>query len=93
MNERLIRESAESKWISVKDRLPKKKGRYLCNIAMTRKDMQTILQFALNLEEVDEYDFQGRKRKGFYEMNNDGDYFEVKDVTHWMPLPEPPKMG
>ena len=65
---------AESGWISVKDRLPEKHDRYLCNVkAFSFPDLRyfAILKY------------------------DDGGFIEGKiytdDVTHWMPLPEPPK--
>ena len=65
-----------SKWISVKDRLPDKHDRYLCNVkAFSFPD---LCYFAIL-----KYD--------------DGGFIEGKiytdDVTHWMPLPKPPKEG
>lgn len=30
------------------------------------------------------------KRPGFYDYL-EGEYFEVRNITHWMPLPDPPK--
>ena len=58
-----------SEWISVKDRLPEKDGRYL---AITKHYKQPVIaQYTKN-----------EKYPWNWLMNN---------VTHWMPLPEPPK--
>ena len=70
------------KWISVEDRLPK--SCYLVLIAFAPS--------------------KGEVRKGLIVntgyINSDGNWFEChsplpicrwKDITHWMPLPEPPK--
>ncbi len=51
---------------------------------------QSVSRFATNLESVDEYDFKGVKRAGWYDFY-DGEFYEVDDITHWMPLPEIPK--
>jgi len=62
-------------WISVKDRLPNKKGRaYLVFIGDYSNSQDAV--------EVAWFD-------GKLEIN---DYPELEDgITHWMPLPEPPK--
>lgn len=60
-------------WISVKDRLPEKEGRYLC-VKQIGKSGAVYVQV----------------------MNGDSYGFSLEhiyhdDVTHWMPLPQPPK--
>lgn len=78
------------KWISVKDRLPKKNGEYLC-YSSDSKTMLT-LRFARCLHCcVDKFDFADKHRSGFYEYDGEWGYFEYSGITHWMPLPEPPK--
>lgn len=79
-----------AEWISVKDRLPKEGGKYLCYIP-DGKGYQEILGFAWNLEAVDEFDFYHQNYAGFYGYDSEDGYFEYSDVSHWMPLPEPPK--
>lgn len=71
----------ESNWISTKDRLPEKSGKYnyehvVCLVVRDR--YVTILSW--NCEE-NCWD------------NESGDDYEcdVLDVTHWQPLPSPPK--
>ena len=63
-------------WISVKDRLPEKPGRYLCwfgknTFAVGASIVPYIpdLHWFASLESLERYE----------------------NVTHWMPLPEPPK--
>lgn len=80
-----------SEWISVKDRLPDKEGIYLCFYRYCGCDIFRILSFAFNLEEVDEFDFKGQNRSGWYNRDSEWGYYEMSEVTHWMPLPEPPK--
>ena len=50
-----------------------------------------ILGFAKSLYSVDRYTFANEHRSGFYEYDSEYGYYEWSGVTHWMPLPEPPK--
>lgn len=81
-------------WISVKDRLPETNGKYLCaNYSKTfNRYFIEVLSFAKNLHKVDEFDFKEEKGKsGFYMYDSEWGYSHFRSVTHWMPLPEPPK--
>ena len=78
----------KQEWISVEERLPEKSRRYLCFC----NGYIGVRGFALNLKKIDEYDFYCADYSGWYDYDNEYDYFEVTRVTHWMPLPEPPKM-
>lgn len=80
-------------WISVKDRLPDKNGRYLCcyDLGIVSGKSIGIYSFAKNLYKVDKYDFKGMKRMGWYDYDSEWGYGEMSGVTHWMPLPELPK--
>ena len=62
-------------WISVKDRLPQENGRYLT--ANKRWD-----------DKINVFDlwFNG----GFWYVDGEDDVFDF-EVTHWMPMPNPPK--
>ena len=62
-------------WISVKDRLPEEKGRYL---TANKRFGDKIVVFDLW--------FGG----GFWYVEEEDDVFDF-EVTHWMPLPNPPK--
>lgn len=69
-------------WISVKDRLPEKSGDVLVYIAYRREHGRvTVVPYS------DRY-------KAF---NTRDEYvspkYKIDGVTHWMPLPEPPKEG
>lgn len=69
-------------WISVKDRLPEKNGQYIvfgCSDAMKKFLPDCIPIWICDYSE---------RNGGWYsiEMNRTIDY-----ITHWMPLPEPPK--
>lgn len=62
-------------WVSVKDKLPEKQGRYLIYGRFTCDCPNQVMEAY--------YLFKPRK------FMIDGIY--SKNVTHWMPLPEPPK--
>ena len=81
-------------WISVKDRLPKKDGKYLCVCKgfIGGYEYIEVLSYSKNLYKVDEYDFASFKgKRGFYSYNSEWGYINKNNVTHWMPLPELPK--
>ena len=78
-------------WISVKDRLPGEDGRYLVYNMFYCNAVVTIASFSTCLENEDEYDFDGEKRPGWFSYDDEYGYYEINGVTHWMPLPEPPK--
>lgn len=73
-----------NQWISVKDRLPKKDGMYLCYTKSPIGSYVNIYYYRARKA--------GRYGKGFYFLL-DSEYgdVEVRYVTHWMKLPEPPK--
>lgn len=80
-------------WIPVTERLPEKDGSYLvfeqgfwfghgwCNVTSFTKDGRKI----------DEYDFQKRWENVWYRYDSEYGYCVTDSITHWMPLPEPPK--
>jgi hypothetical protein len=83
-----------AEWISVKDRLPEENGRYLCYVkAKRRTGFIGTYGFVENLHEFDEMFFKGENRSGFITDDDRLGFVEIENVTHWMPLPEPPKMG
>ena len=66
-------------WISVEERLPSEKE---------RRDKYGELVPFLVCEKDTEYPY-----RAFYDGTIWGDGFmKIKGITHWMPLPEPPKM-
>lgn len=84
----------EPKWIPVTERLPED-GEYLVaytlNIIPPKKVID-VCYFAKNLYKVDKYDFADKKRKsGFYQYDGEYGFYERTGITHWMPLPQPPK--
>jgi hypothetical protein len=62
-------------WISVKDRLPENDHWALC--FMKDKSFGTFRVFQWNY--ID------------WQWNDGSEWYDENDVTHWMPLPEPPK--
>lgn len=93
----LVEEHAKHQWISVKDRLPSQDGYYL--VAYKLQTIPPIWQFnvypfALDLYKTDKFDFPRKKYKGksgFYFYDSEYGFCEDSRVTHWMPLPQPPK--
>lgn len=69
-----------SEWISVKDRLPKIGVEVLIFDADSSNDFHDVWSLARD----EEYDDIGWNDKN-------GDWYYLDDVTHWMPLPEPPQ--
>ena len=65
-----------SEWISVEERLPDENGRYLAHIKVEHLAFENLSIVAI---------LQYGKSQGF-------DTHSEETVTHWMPLPEPPKM-
>ena len=78
-------------WISVKDRLPEEDGPYLVT-TNSFGDRQSVKfrWFAKDGENVDAYDLAGQKDV-WYLYDVECGYVSIKTVTHWMPLPNPPK--
>ena len=68
--------SIESQWISVEERVPKKDEIILC--------------LTNNGQSVCEYVNYNHTDSRFY-LNDLDYYFELENVSHWMPLPSPPK--
>ena len=73
----------KNEWISVKKRLPKETGFYLT--------------FNDNKIWINNFDAQKRKFGVWWHYRGDGKYvknyrfIKTDEITHWMPLPEPPK--
>lgn len=86
-------ETMAQEWISVKDRMPDDRQKVLAFLNHKPYKVTTtrLCRYAKRLEDVDEFDLGGYLHGGFYDSDSEYGYFEVLDVTHWMPLPEPPK--
>ena len=79
-------------WISVNDRLPEKDGAYIAalNHHFGVQQGVSIRSFAKDGETVDEYELAGEKYV-WYLYDSEYGYVSTDSVTHWMPLPKPPK--
>ena len=77
-------------WIKVKDRLPKKNGKYLVVYKYFDYRSIDVVNFSTNLHKVDKYIFDTEKRPGWYEPDDETGYFERTSITHWAELPELP---
>lgn len=82
--------------IPVEERLPEEDGDYL--VCKAYKDfydktcyIRKVCSYSTCLENVDVYDFEGVHRPGWFAFDIEVGYYEHPDVTHWMPLPDPPK--
>lgn len=81
-------------WISVKDRLPEEHDKYLCAeySKMFNQYFIRTLYFAKDLYRHDRFAFPDKKGiGGFYESSGEWGMVLIDEVTHWMPLPEPPQ--
>ena len=78
-------------WISVDDRLPEKDGAYLVTTnSFGDRQSVKLRWFAKDGENVDAYDLAGQKDV-WYLYDIECGYVSINSVTHWMPLPQPPK--
>ena len=77
-------------WFDAKTNPPTEEGRYLCITKGCIVRSYEVLSYSTYLESVNEYDFQGEQRPGWYEYDSEWGYYEFPDVEYWMPLPEPP---
>lgn len=93
----LVEEHAKHQWISIKDRLPSQDGYYLVAYKLDVIPQRwhfNVYPFSLDLYNTDKFDFPRKKYKGksgFYFYDSEYGYCEDSRVTHWMPLPKPPK--
>lgn len=82
-------------WVSVKESLPTKSGRYLTAHSGRIYGLPysyEVLDFSLNLSDVDKYDFpkkQYENKKGFYYLDRDYGYGEQPDVEFWATINTP----
>ena len=91
----LQHECNTNEWISVDDALPQEKDRYIvCQDIFGIIQNVTVAVFTKNLRKVDKKAFRGKeyKRPGWYTYSGSEVPFEMQDITHWMPLPNPPEI-
>ena len=83
---------ASSEWIPVTERLPEEDGYYLvAKKIFNNSILQKVLSFAKDGRKVDKYDFHREWKNVWHYYDSEWGYITVDSVTHWMPLPEPPK--
>ena len=80
-----------NEWISVKDRLPDKDGAYLVFEKGSYGNQIRTLRFAKDGRKVDKYDFHRGWKNVWYRYDSEWGHITIDSVTHWMPLPQPPK--
>ena len=80
-----------NEWISVKDRLPDKDGEYLVFEKGSYGNQIRTLRFAKDGRKVDKYDFYRGWKNVWYRYDSEWGHITIDSVTHWMPLPQPPK--
>ena len=79
-------------WISVDDRLPEKDGAYLVTTnSFGDRQSVKLRWFAKDGEMVEAHDLAGQKDV-WYLYDIECGYVSIKTVTHWMQLPQPPKV-
>lgn len=77
-------------WIPVSERLPGENGDYLVFKGSSYGGWCEVAGFAKDGSEVDEYDLGGCENV-WYDYDSEHGYIAFDSVTHWMPLPTPPK--
>ena len=79
-------------WVKCSEKLPDQNGEYLVVKSIFGMfNKIDLCMFALNLYEVDEFEFQYDKRPGWYDCDSETGYYEWTDITHWAELPEMPE--
>lgn len=79
-------------WINVIDKLPEHNQYCLCVIKDYREHRRVkMLRYVRDLYELDKYDFcENEGQYGF--VSYDREYgFMNHNVSHWQPIPKPPK--
>ena len=80
-----------SKWVPVTERLPEEDGQYLVFEKGSYGNQTRTLRFAKDGRKVDKYDFHRGWKNVWHYYDSEWGHITVDDVTHWMPLPQPPK--
>ena len=78
--------ASKSEWISVKDRLPNETRSYLVVLD------NEVIDIRLFNSKNEPYQTWPSMLNKFLFLDNEREWNSTKRVTHWMPLPDPPKM-
>jgi hypothetical protein len=76
----------QPRWINVKERLPEESGRYL---ALQGYTLARLLSWTHCYDGFEEH-LKGREV--WYDYDSEWGECEVRNITHWMPLPPPPEV-
>lgn len=83
--------AGKPKWIPVSERLPENDGKYLVLKALGEHRWHDVFRFAKDGRKVNKYDFDSNWQNVWFIYDSEWGYITTDNVTHWMPLPEPPK--
>lgn len=72
-------------WYDVNEKLPKRSGHYITVFPLFDKKDKPYIDIMVYFDESNMW-----HEPGFY-VNEDGAYIKMTSVTHWKPLPRPPK--
>lgn len=78
------------KWIPVTERLPEEDGKYLVYKGGFSW-LHDVFGFAKDGRKISKYDFADNWKNVWYFYDGEYGYVKTNSVTHWMPLPQPPK--
>ena len=78
------KEESKPKWISVEERLPEDNVSVLVYIASKKENVDSVIAITSHTHSMHGYNISGWYSPWQY-------CFWDREVTHWMPLPEPPK--
>ena len=80
-------------WISVEDRLPEKKGTFLVYVKANNKwsGWSGYIKTTWFTPCYEGAEDRLQCKKIWYDYDSEFGDYEVRNVTHWMPLPQPPK--
>lgn len=79
------------KWIPVTERLPEDRQKILCFKKGKYASCVMTANYSKCLEKYCDVDFHGVKHGGFFNYDSEVGYYELSDITHWMPLPPAPE--
>lgn len=86
-----LREQGERRWIPVTERLPEEDGDYLVFKRFAGNAWSDVVSFAKDGRQVNECTFVEKWQNVWYYYDSEWGYIRTNAVTHWMPLPQPPK--